>query len=60
MSTIEQIKDLLEQVKNLADANIENADNFDLIDFSQVIENYIDELDEIGEFEVYDEELDDE
>ena len=53
MNTIEKMKDLLNQVKQLADDNIENAHNFDLEDFSQVIENYIDELEEIEDFETY-------
>jgi len=49
---------LLTQVKKIADENISKADNFDLEDFSQVIESYIDSLEEIGEFETYPEELD--
>jgi len=46
---------LLQQAQNIADENINNADNFDLVDFSQTIEKYIDGLKQIGDFETYDE-----
>lgn len=36
--------------------NIDKADNFDLHDLSEVLENYIGELNEIGKFEIYPEE----
>ena len=53
MTPIEQLKSLLKQAIELAEANIDNAHNFDLEDFSQVLEGYVDELNEIGNFETY-------
>jgi predicted translin family RNA/ssDNA-binding protein len=45
---------ILEQAIKLADQNIYKVDNFDLEDFSQRLEKYVDELNEIKEFEKYD------
>jgi hypothetical protein len=45
---------ILEQAIKLADQNIYKVDNFDLEDFSQTLEKYVDELNEIKEFEKYD------
>jgi hypothetical protein len=53
MTPIEQLKSLLRQAIELAEANIDNAHNFDLEDLSQVLEGYVDELNEIGDFETY-------
>ena len=53
MTPIEQLKSLLRQAIELAEANIDNAHNFDLEDLSQVLEGYVDELNEIGNFETY-------
>ena len=53
MTPIEQLKSLLRQAIELAEANINNAHNFDLEDLSQVLEGYVDELNEIGNFETY-------
>ena len=53
MKPIEQIKTLLQQVIVLAENNIDQAHNFDLEDFSHVLESYVDELNEIGNFETY-------
>jgi hypothetical protein len=53
MKPIEQIKSLLQQVIVLAKNNIDQAHNFDLEDFSHVLESYVDELNEIGNFETY-------
>ncbi len=46
---------ILQQAIGLANQNIENADNFDLVDFSQTLEKYVDELNKIGNFETYNE-----
>lgn len=56
MKPIEQLKSLLQQAAALAEANVDNAHNFDLEDLSQVLESYVDELNEIGDFETYDDE----
>jgi hypothetical protein len=53
MTTKELVK-ILEQAIELANQNIGKADNFDLEDFAQTLENYVDELNEIEEFETYD------
>jgi len=45
---------ILKQAIKLADQNIDKAHNFDLVDFSQTLENYVDELNEIENFETYD------
>jgi len=50
---VDKLITVLQQAQNIADENINNADNFDLVDFSQTIEKYIDELSEIGNFETY-------
>jgi len=47
---------ILEQAIELANQNIGKADNFDLEDLAQTLENYVDDLNEIEEFEVYDDE----
>ena len=49
---------ILEQAIKLADQNIYKVDNFDLEDFSQTLEKYVDELNEIKEFEKYDDDDD--
>ena len=53
MKPIEQLKSLLQQAIVIAETNIDHAHNFDLEDFSQVLEGYVDELNEIGDFETY-------
>jgi hypothetical protein len=54
MKTKELVK-ILEQAIKLANQNVDKADNFDLVDFAQTLENYVDELNEIKKFETYDE-----
>jgi hypothetical protein len=53
MTPIEQLKSLLQQAIVIAETNIDHAHNFDLEDFSHVLESYVDELNEIGNFETY-------
>jgi hypothetical protein len=57
-SDYELIVSLLGKLAGLAERNIENSDNFDLEDMSQVIEGYYDEMKELGGFEKYDDEDD--
>jgi hypothetical protein len=45
---------ILEQAIELANQNISKAHNFDLEDLAQTLENYVDDLNEIEEFESYD------
>jgi len=54
MKTKELVK-ILEQAIKLANQNVDKADNFDLEDFAQTLENYVEELNEIKKFETYDE-----
>jgi len=56
---LKELVELLNQAKSLAEANIGKADNFDLEDLSYALENYIDELNEIEEFETHDDDDDD-
>jgi hypothetical protein len=55
MKTKELVK-ILEQAIKLANQNVDKADNFDVEDFAQTLENYVDELNEIKKFETYDDE----
>jgi hypothetical protein len=52
-SMIKELIRHLEAAKQIAEDNIEKADNFDLEDLSYNLESIIDELKEIGEFETY-------
>ena len=52
--TTEKLVKILEQAIELANQNIGKVDNFDLEDFAQTLENYVDELNEIKNFETYD------
>jgi len=47
---------ILEQAIELANQNISKAHNFDLEGLSQMLDSYVDDLNEIEEFEVYDDE----
>ena len=55
MNEIEKLKLHLKQAMEIASANIEKAENIDLEDMAQTLESFIDELDNIGDFETYDE-----
>ena len=46
---------ILEQAIELANQNISKVDNYDLTDFAQTLEKYVDELNKIKKFETYDE-----
>jgi len=53
---INELITLLNSAIKIANNNIQNADNFDLEDLSQVLESYVDELTDIGDFEKFDDE----
>ena len=53
MNEIEKLKSYLKQAMEIASANIEKAENIDLEDMAQTLESFIDELDNIGDFETY-------
>ena len=53
MNEIEKLKLHLKQAMEIASANIEKAENIDLEDMAQTLESFIDELDNIGDFETY-------
>ena len=55
MNEIEKLKLSLKQAMEIAEANIEKAENIDLENMAQTLESFIDELNDIGEFETYDE-----
>ena len=52
-TAITQLRELLEQASAICVSNIENAHNSDLVDMSQTLDSYIDELNAIENFEVY-------
>ena len=54
MKDIEKIKKLLSQAVALMEDNIEAAENVDLTYMCQVIDEFVDILDEIGDFEAFD------
>jgi hypothetical protein len=56
MKDISKIKELLTEASNLMFDNISNADNIDLHHMGEVLDNMVDDLVEIGDFEVYNEE----
>ena len=53
MNEIEKLKLHLKQAMEIAYDNIEKAENIDLEDMAQTLESFIDELDNIGDFETY-------
>jgi hypothetical protein len=53
---INELITLLNNAIQIANDNIKNADNFDLEDLSQVLESYVDDLKEIGDFKQFDDE----
>ena len=53
---INELITLLNSAIKIANDNIQNTDNFDLEDLSQVLESYVDELTDIGDFEKFDDE----
>jgi hypothetical protein len=55
MKDIEKLKLSLKQAMEIAEANIEKAENIDLVDMAQTLESFIDELNDIGDFESYNE-----
>lgn len=54
-SPVNELITLLNKAIQIADDNVENADNYDLTDLSQVLEGYVDDLISIGEFKTFDE-----
>ena len=56
-SDYEVMVSLLGKLAGLVERNIENSENFDLEDMSQVIGGYYDEMKELGGFEKYDDEM---
>jgi hypothetical protein len=55
MNEIEKLKLHLKQAMEIAYANIEKAENIDLEHMAQELESMIDALNDIGNFETYDE-----
>jgi hypothetical protein len=55
MNEIEKLKLSLKQAMEIAEANIEKAENIDLEHMAQELESMIDALNDIGNFETYDE-----
>jgi hypothetical protein len=55
MNEIEKLKLSLKQAVEIAEANISKAENIDLENMAQTLESFIDDLNDIGDFETYDE-----
>jgi len=53
MNEIEKLKLSLKQAMEIAEANIEKAENIDLENIAQTLESFIDDLNDIGDFEIY-------
>jgi hypothetical protein len=53
MKDIDTIKELLEQASNLMSENIDSAHNIDLEYMSQRLDTMVSDLNEIGDFEKY-------
>jgi hypothetical protein len=53
MNEIEKLKLSLKQAMEIAEANIEKAENIDLENMAQTLESFIDDLNDIGDFEIY-------
>lgn len=51
----EKLIELLKQASDICSENISNADNIDLHQMCEDLDSMIDNLNEIGEFEVYEE-----
>ena len=58
-STITELRELLEKASAICEDNAHLADNIDLIGMSDQLDEYVDDLNKIKEFEVYDDEDDD-
>jgi hypothetical protein len=55
MNEIKKLKLSLKQAMEIAEANIEKAENVDLEGMAQTLESFIEELNNIGDFETYNE-----
>jgi hypothetical protein len=55
MKDIEKLKKALETAVKICEKNISKAHNIDLEDMAQTLESYLDQLNEIEDFETYDE-----
>jgi hypothetical protein len=53
-SAITELKELLEKAAVICENNIEQAENIDLHSMMETLEEYVDELNAIENFEVYD------
>jgi len=53
MKDINKIKELLTQVSLLCEQNVEKADNIDLHTMMEMVNDMVDDLDKIGDFEKF-------
>ena len=53
MKDINKIKELLTQASNLMWDNVEKADNIDLHTMKNMVNDMVDDLDKIGDFEKF-------
>ena len=55
MNDITKLKEHLSKAMSICNDNIKNAHNIDLENIAQVLESFINDLNEIVDFETYDE-----
>jgi len=56
MKDIEKLKELLSQASEIMENNIDKADNIDLETLYQMVDGIIEDLEDIGDFESYEDE----
>jgi hypothetical protein len=59
MNNINQLRELLEQASAICEDNLYKAENIDLHSMMETLDEFVDELNAIENFEVYNDEVDD-
>jgi hypothetical protein len=56
MTDISKLRELLERASSICEANLDKAENIDLHSIMETLDEYVDKLNAIENFEVYGEE----
>ena len=59
MNSIDQLRELLQQASAICEDNLYKAENIDLHSMMETLDEFINELDAVEDFETYDNEVDD-
>ena len=59
MNSIDQLRELLEQASAICEDNLYKAENIDLHSMMETLDEFVDELNAIENFEIYNDEVDD-